>query len=144
MKHAGCRAWWPTPTVSPGRPCEGNVRLYRKKIEAGEMTTAEAQALLNGKDPWSAQGKVPAMLPTPSATDYKGSVSLESANQRAKEYKRGVRLPKHLTKTMQIEVGGKLNPPWVAWLMGWPIGWTDCEPLEMAKFQLWLRSHGEF
>ena len=31
--------------------------------------------------------------------------------------------------------GGQLNPPWVEWLMGWPIGWTDLKPLETAKFQ---------
>ncbi len=30
--------------------------------------------------------------------------------------------------------GGQLNPPWVEWLMGWPIGWTDLKPLEMDKF----------
>ena len=28
------------------------------------------------------------------------------------------------------------------WLMGWPLGWTDLQPLEMAKFQQWQRSHG--
>lgn len=26
--------------------------------------------------------------------------------------------------------GGKLNPLWVEWLMGFPVGWTDCEDLE--------------
>jgi hypothetical protein len=41
-------------------------------------------------------------------------------------------------------LGGQLNPTWVEWLMGWPIGWTDLKPLEMDKFQQWLRSHGEF
>jgi hypothetical protein len=25
-------------------------------------------------------------------------------------------------------VGGTLNPTWVEWLMGFPTGWTDCEP----------------
>ena len=30
-------------------------------------------------------------------------------------------------------VGGKLNPTWVEWLMGWPLGWTDLKPLEMDK-----------
>ena len=35
------------------------------------------------------------------------------------------------------ETGGKLNPPWVEWLMGWPIGWTDLEPLETDRFQQW-------
>jgi len=39
--------------------------------------------------------------------------------------------------------GGQLNPPWVEWLMGWPIGWTDLKPLETAKFQQWPHSHSE-
>jgi hypothetical protein len=30
-------------------------------------------------------------------------------------------------------VGGTLNPAWVEWLMGWPIGWTELEPLAMDK-----------
>jgi hypothetical protein len=29
--------------------------------------------------------------------------------------------------------GGKLNPTWVEWLMGWPLGWTDLKPLAMDK-----------
>jgi len=37
--------------------------------------------------------------------------------------------------------GGKLNPDWVEWLMGWPIGWTDLQPLGMDRFQQWLRQH---
>lgn len=24
-------------------------------------------------------------------------------------------------------IGGKLNPTWVEWLMGFPIGWTDLD-----------------
>lgn len=39
-------------------------------------------------------------------------------------------------------IGGQLNPEWVEWLMGWPIGWTDLKPLGMDKFQQWRRSHG--
>lgn len=35
-------------------------------------------------------------------------------------------------------VGGKLNPAWVEWLMGWPQDWTGLEPLAMGKFQEWL------
>lgn len=38
-------------------------------------------------------------------------------------------------------LGGSLNPDWVEWLMGWPIKWTDLEPLEMVKFRSWRRSH---
>ena len=29
--------------------------------------------------------------------------------------------------------GGKLNPLWTEWLMGWLLGWTDLRPLEMDK-----------
>ena len=35
---------------------------------------------------------------------------------------------------------GQLNPSWVEWLMGWPVGWTDLKPLVTDKFrnvQLW-------
>ena len=40
------------------------------------------------------------------------------------------------------ESGGQLNPTWVEWLMGWPLGWTDSAQSATAKFQQWLRSHG--
>jgi hypothetical protein len=36
----------------------------------------------------------------------------------------------------------QLNPAWVEWLMGWPIGWTDLKPLGTDKFRQWLHSHG--
>jgi len=35
-----------------------------------------------------------------------------------------------------------MNPAWVEWLMGWPLGWTDLQPLEMAKFRQWCALHG--
>ena len=46
------------------------------------------------------------------------------------------------TLTLAAEVGGKLNPSWVEWLMGWPLGWTDLRQLETDKFQKWLDEHG--
>lgn len=27
---------------------------------------------------------------------------------------------------LEAAVGGKLNPTWVEWLQGFPLGWTDC------------------
>lgn len=33
--------------------------------------------------------------------------------------------------------GGRLNPDWVEWLMGWPVGWTDIELDNGAPFP-WL------
>jgi hypothetical protein len=28
---------------------------------------------------------------------------------------------------------GQLNPLWVEWLMGWPLGWTALKPLETDR-----------
>lgn len=36
---------------------------------------------------------------------------------------------------------GRLNPEFVEWVMGWPIGWTAIEPLAMAKFHEWRQQH---
>jgi len=36
----------------------------------------------------------------------------------------------------------RLNPAWVEWLMGWPIGHTELKPLEMDKFHEWRQQHG--
>lgn len=36
-----------------------------------------------------------------------------------------------------IPAGGALNPDWVEWLMGWPIGWTSLEPLEDHRILAW-------
>jgi hypothetical protein len=35
----------------------------------------------------------------------------------------------------------RLNPEWVEWLMGWPIGHTGLKPLETGRYQEWLRQH---
>jgi hypothetical protein len=40
--------------------------------------------------------------------------------------------------------GGPLNPTWLEWFMGWPIGWTGLEHLEMDKFQAWCVAHGKY
>ena len=47
------------------------------------------------------------------------------------------------TPLLATHAGGKINPEWTEWLMGWPIKWTDLQPLEMAKFQSWMCSHGK-
>ena len=46
-------------------------------------------------------------------------------------------------KTKEEWATGTLNPTWVEWLMGWPIGWTDLNALETDKFRKWPHSHGD-
>ena len=49
---------------------------------------------------------------------------------------------KRNTPTLAAQVGGHLNPDWVEWLMGWPIGWTDCDASATDRFQQWSNLHG--
>jgi len=37
------------------------------------------------------------------------------------------------------KVGGQLNPMWVEWLMGLPIGWTALKPLATESYRQWWR-----
>ena len=47
-------------------------------------------------------------------------------------------------RSMGAGNGGKLNPMWVEWLMGWPLGWTDLKPLEMDKSHSVQQQHGNY
>ena len=41
-----------------------------------------------------------------------------------------------------ISDGQYPNPALYEWMMGWPRGWTEHEPLGTDKFRMWLDSHG--
>jgi hypothetical protein len=47
------------------------------------------------------------------------------------------------TPTLSAQAGGSLNPTWVEWLMGWPLGWTDLKPLATDKSPSAPQPHGE-
>jgi len=76
------------------------------------------------------------MWPTPQAFDaqriHMNHETMDNTNRHA----RGG------CSNLVERIGGKLNPTWVEWLMGWPLGWTDLEPLAMGRFRLWLQQHG--
>ena len=40
-------------------------------------------------------------------------------------------------------IGKKINPRWLEWMMGWPIGWTEQKPLEMDKSHFVQQLHGK-
>lgn len=86
----------------------------------------------------SGDGLATAVLrwPTPTARDYRGVHRTERGRERRLENARGVPLNE--------AAGGLLNPNWVEWLMGWPIGWTALQPLGMDKFREWLQQHGGY
>ena len=58
--------------------------------------------------------------PTPTARDHKG--------QGMSVARRLSRKPDNLcSMTTLLEGSGSLNPTWVEWLMGFPLGWTDLD-----------------
>jgi hypothetical protein len=73
----------------------------------------------NGKDGSVGLGRLVQMWPTPTAHNAKETNAPSEANRN--------------TPTLANQVGGKLNPMWVEWLMGWPLGWTDLKPLVTDK-----------
>ena len=48
------------------------------------------------------------------------------------------------SRPLSEQIGGSLNPTWVEWLMGWPLGWTDLEPLATAKSHCAPQQRGKF
>jgi len=80
--------------------------------------------------------------PTPNAWDGKrGPRSAE--NLATKKHQISLVTAVKHSETTDHQIGGQLNPAWVEWLMGWPIGWTDLKPLEMDKCPSVLPQHGE-
>jgi len=73
-------------------------------------------------------GNVSGLWPTPTAHNAKETNAPTEATRN--------------TPTLAAQVGGPLNPDWVEWLMGWPIGWTDLGALETDRFLQWQHSYG--
>ncbi len=74
--------------------------------------------------------------PTPVASMSKGSSPAALTRKSGAD-----RTNDRLDHAVMALHGGQLNPEWVEWLMGWPIGWTELKPLAMDKFHLWQQQH---
>jgi hypothetical protein len=78
-------------------------------------------------------------FPTPQASDCRdrGNMSNPAIQRRAEK-------GKQLNLSMVVHpTSGQLNPTWVEWLMGWPLGWTDLKPLETDKSHCVQQQLGE-
>lgn len=131
---------WPTPTV-----CGNNNRKGLSKTSGDGLATAVLRyptPNCSGMDGGSNSRKAnkrrgihQMLYPTPTCHDTKANISLRQNHQNGlgEVVHGGLETPP--TKT------ARLNPNWVEWLMGWPIGWTDLKPLATDKFRLWRQQH---
>ena len=105
---------WPTPTCGMASHSQLTAESSQREMK---------RSMRDRGGPSSLAIAVQAKWPTPTA---------HNAKERAfpAEYTRN-------TPTLAAQAGGSLNPMWVEWLMGWPLGWTDLKPLEMGKFHSW-------
>jgi len=104
--------------------------LYQRQISERPID-ASASGYLDGETTRALQS-----WPTPVASMSKGSSP--NALQRRSGASRSKDRLDHAVMALH---GGQLNPTWVEWLMGWPLGWTDLKPLEMDRFREWQRQH---
>lgn len=65
--------------------------------------------------------------PTPTARDYKGTRSKAAMIASGRNP-----MTNNLCDAIEQCETGKLNPMWVEWLMGYPIGYTDLKHLEIV------------
>lgn len=117
-KGSGC---WPTPEAHSQTGYQTN-RYGRKAPRLGDA--------VKGVKPSYGGTSTRRTYPTPIKRD-------------SRTFKGAQRMPNALgTEPLVVQIGGDLNPSWVEWLMGYPIGATDLKPLEMLGFRLWLQLHG--
>jgi len=81
--------------------------------------------------------KIEKMYPTPNARDWKDSINTVPPSVQAK--KRGYTLGMKVAKEKKDnKPGGKLNPTFVEFLMGYPMNWTRIEPKESKHLETQL------
>ena len=101
---------WPTPTAS--------------MMTMGDLE----QARFEGTDP--RRPKYPKAFPTPAARDYRHPNKKPYAERGGTS--KGEQLPN--------AIGGPLNPVWVEWLMGWPLGWSGLGQVNLETFHAWRQT----
>jgi len=107
--------------------------------EWGIMQNGELWALTTAMPP--IVEKESGYLPTPVALDSRHAISRHTKPGNHWKWNLGEVVSAENEEA--VLGGGRLNPNWVEWLMGWIIGWTDLNPLEMDRFQQWLLLHGK-
>ena len=120
---------WPTPRSSDS---QGGVVKNIMLSEDGSFSRQNEDGVRWGVNLRDAAPAYEKKWPTPTASDHKGK---NSSIRKSTGKLRTDRLD-HVN-----EVTGKpalrLNPDWVEWLMGWPIGWTSLDFINFDMKRWW-------
>jgi hypothetical protein len=133
-------SWLPTPLSTLGSNGGPNARdsSGRPGLQMAAMTWPTPRACMTG-------GATPERLNDKNRNLEKAVAATMFATPQAQDFRTGQQSrwenPER-TRNLNDQIGGQLNPTWVEWLMGWPLGWTDCAASATAKFREWCRSHG--
>lgn len=112
--------YWPTPTVC------GNHN--RKGLSA---TSGDGLATIVKQRTW----------PTATATATASKGWSKNHNRANSDDRLDYTVERENFQLGQQTPPMRLNPDWVEWLMGWPIGHTDLKPLATDKYRVWLMQH---
>ena len=122
---------WPTPTVC------GN---YNRKGASATSGDGLATAVKNWPTPTASLGTKGGRV-TPRKS-REGGTLIEAVSSRtfatptARDWRSGKASEATMernSRPLSEQLGGLLNPTWVEWLMGWPIGWTDLRHSAMDR-----------
>jgi DNA (cytosine-5)-methyltransferase 1 len=108
---------WPTPQANKTTP---------NTVDVNDLVNSKGELLQPGQKPHDRRTGRPVttvladavkMWPTPQA----------GANNPAAHNAMSGHFKTKFCERAGIPVTGQLNPTWVEWLMGFPLGWTDLE-----------------
>jgi hypothetical protein len=124
---------WPTPVANGDRTtnyAQGGTSLGFA-ARNWPTTTVCGNYNRKGASKRSGDGLATAVkFATPTARDWRSGKASQATHDKN-------------SRPLSEQIGGSLNPTWVEWLMGWPLGWTDLRPSGTGKFRLWQDSHGK-
>jgi hypothetical protein len=135
---------WPTPCLPGNGGSNGKAKMKAMLWPTPRTITGGAEDASNKIRPSGHRGQTNLAgavkkWPTPQASDNR-----DRDNMSNPSIQRRVEIGKQIMLSQSVDPNsGQLNPMWVEWLMGWPLGWTDLKRLEMDKSHCAPQQHGE-
>jgi len=165
-RHPSCAAMWPTPVAhDDGKTPKAHMRMKANMKGGPRHKPTSLTVMVKGVE----QG----LFPTPTTRDHKGGADWSTRQRNGNPRPASdmtlpdviEKFPTPRSEDSQCAGGhrgaddtlygaickpkngpaapGSLNPTWVEWLMGWPLGWTDLKPLATARCHSAPPRHGE-